>query len=680
MNKSTFSDLRGLRPIVAENLRRFWPFALVAFLILFVSVTLPLLILRLNSYAPPSASPAEQFDAFRNTYDQVGLILSGMHPGFLLLTLLLPIITTVLCFRYLHQTGSVAILHSMPRTRGQFFAANLLSSFALSIGPLLAAALTILPFLPPLGLLRVSSANSFILYNIDHLPAFSDWLVWFGITLVCVLFVTALSAVSAMLTGNAPGQFALSVVLNFIVPLFYMLIIGLWSTFLIGFGSSDETGTVFLSLHPIFGSVRQSAYNPGALPFMWAVWIVCALVLLWCARRLYGIRKLERAGDSVVFTPVEQVLAHLLTLLGTCGIGMVFYLTNNQSIPMFLLGCVFGAVLSFLIVWMILKKTPRIFTKASLRAAGVFAVIAVVFLSCTAADITGFQNRLPNPALTQRAALSFGETSSLLPIPYGQTWLNHKVTLETRDTQEIKDYIALQQKLIQMMKTERAGSGTLSGTVPPETLSADPAYADKTVAAPLTTIASYTTYQFDYWLGGLFPMHRVYAPTEGVPFADARAILSGAAFRDATTLAAVIGDYRAIELFTLDQTGTGITENKPGADPGIVSDPSAPAQSIPQELNLTAAERVELATALDEDYRAASFEELTSPGPVACQLWIAYRDPASSSSAALYATDASSGLAESYATNQISYTVPATFERSLAWLRAKGYYNGETRP
>lgn len=84
-------------------------------------------------------------------------------------------------------------------------------------------------------------------------------------------------------------------------------------------------------------------------------------------------------------------------LFGMTMLGFYFDVLGESEWYMYA-GFAAGTVIFFIIGQMIVKKTPRIYNLKSLKSLGIYCLIAVVFILGLKFDITGFEKRVPDPA------------------------------------------------------------------------------------------------------------------------------------------------------------------------------------------------------------------------------------------------------------------------------------------
>ena len=93
---------------------------------------------------------------------------------------------------------------------------------------------------------------------------------------------------------------------------------------------------------------------------------------------MYKKRKLERATDSIVFKILEPVLAGLITFFGMTVMGMWFISMHDSDENVNIygnIGYAVGTVLFFIISYIIIRKSTKIFTKSTFKAFIAYSII-----------------------------------------------------------------------------------------------------------------------------------------------------------------------------------------------------------------------------------------------------------------------------------------------------------------
>ena len=200
MSNRSSSDL--VRTGFTENLRRFWPVAFLSFLLLFFS---------------------GPYIAIADLYDQPQewrRMLMNENVIFMLVHLFIPIAAAVSVFKYLHNSGSVAVMNALPFSRARIFRANYFAGVALWFAPLLLTALIML-MIGPYAARMIAGwvLSSFLIEGA----------------------VYALSVFSCCVTGTVVHSFLGSFLFNGIVSVVWLLLYAYESSFVWGLADNSAT-------------------------------------------------------------------------------------------------------------------------------------------------------------------------------------------------------------------------------------------------------------------------------------------------------------------------------------------------------------------------------------------------------------------------------------------------------
>ena len=507
--------LDGVRALIKENLRRFWPISLVCFIILFCTTVLPVMLT--DSREAPMA-------------------ISARNPVFVIISLLLPILAANAVFRYLYSSSGSTCMHAFPLSRRTLFKGSFLSGLILSFAPVFLAMLTVLPIAymntvnhssKYIG--RVSFSNGLLRFSDSYAvsPDISGWLLFVCLGLLILFFVYALAVFAAILTGMGSGQIALAFVLNFILVFLCLIVVGYLDTFLIGF-SSDSWIEVFLNVNPLI-YYTYSIYDRGSFSLLLlVVYFVIACLVIFAAGALYERRKLERAGSPICFSSAETAVIWLITLVSMAGLGIAFAIAiagyNDYNKGGLVLGCVIGAVVAFMVMAMLTQKTPKVFTLKNLKAFGVFAIVGALFIAFTAFDVTGYTDRAPDPERVKSVKLTF--TSYPFMQPYGEGY----------------NYFGLGPLSVEPSSAHDIGA---AATLHKGVLAAEKAYASGKSSDDYRKTGLYRwggKVTFAYKLGGTAKMSRTYFLRNNYTSDALMEELAGIdAFREGVTLGRLVG-------------------------------------------------------------------------------------------------------------------------------------------
>ena len=630
--KSSANQSTCISALIKENLRKFWPISLVAFLIMFISTVFPALMMH----------------EFEDKVDFISDATRYNNVAYVLLSFVLPIIASVVVFRYNSSVGHTTIMHSLPMTKKTLFIGSYISGMIISLAPMILSAITLLPFIDfSFGSFEITIAKYYAQATM------LAWLALIVAMLVIHLFVFSISAIAGMIAGNTALHVILSCVLNFVVLIFYALAIGYLSTFIIGFEASDTSGMIALHMHPLVlavssGDIYSSNAFAGSFSALAAIiYIIVSIALAVCAALLYQKRKVERTGDSIVFHSAEHVITYLISLIGMAAIGILFYSIYSDSLPPFFVGSFFGAVITFIIVSMILQKTPKIFNLKTVKRFGIFIIVAIVFISSTVFDITGYTNRVPSPASIRSGEIDF--SSLPFTVPYSR-YYDATFTISGENKEDVAIMIDFHKEAISASKLER--EKRRNNPDGPYITN----YAEKDYGYDIQMQNKYTwrtNLTLDYNTGGLFNLHRNYYYDANEQTLEGLLALSD--FKTTTSLSSAIDFDNVISIAYSETYNSRLGE------------------SLPQfTLPLSTKQKMELLECFDKDYANLTYSQMIrNYEDIMFEFEIEYKNPANQSDS-YYRGDS---YYQEINKSHMNYAITEDFPKTIDWLKKNGIYD-----
>jgi hypothetical protein len=351
---------------------------------------------------------------------------------------------------------------------------------------------------------------------------------------------------------------------------------------------------------------------------MAVIYLGIAFAIIFAAGKLYACKRLENAGLPLSFRFAEKIITYLITLVCMAGMGMALYLESYsgrvQEIISLIIGSLIGAVLAFMVVTMLMQKTPRIFTKKTFKSFGIFLIIGALFISFTVFDITGYANRVPSPGQVKTAEITF--SAYPFKYPYSNLYgyqLRNDMTVQAETDEDIQALTSFHREMSGHEKAFRTGSKS---------------------GADISSWRGYASFVYD--LHGPFKMYRSYYLHSNYSTKELRKTLADmSCFREGMTLERLIG-YEYIAGFAVEY--------------------SKGSKGSLRDLRLTDSEVLALAKCLDNDFRRLSASELTEKSPdFLLEFIIDVKYP-------------KSGKSQGYDSYEIDYAVTSSYTETLTWL------------
>lgn len=363
------------KSIFLNNLRRLWWGSLLYFIILVLVIPMQLSLSGASYYAEFSlgGKPDTVFHS---------LLFQNSFPLFVIgLLLVVPVLVSLLLFRYLHVKKQAAAIHSLPVTRLSLFVTNFVSGLVLMYLPILLNGVILLCYCAFGGYCSVMPMSSVFAFV--------------GLQLLFTAVLFAVPVFFAMLTGNT----ILQVIFTYAS---YYLPIGLCTGVsylirLVLFGYRDDiTFLDPLFEHiPVFQMVR-TFYGDGSFGAVDVVLLLgLTALLLVLAYLFYRRRNLETAGDAISFQWLKPVFKYLVTVC-LCVLVVTYSSALNSKITL-LSGILFliAAVVAYFGSEMLMRKSFRVFS--CWRGFVAFVAIVAVASAGVKADLFGYERKLPNP-------------------------------------------------------------------------------------------------------------------------------------------------------------------------------------------------------------------------------------------------------------------------------------------
>jgi len=398
-------------PLLTEQLKRYW--AIGAVLLLWYLLFGVLLIYQQSGNDPIRNAVMQA----RNLID----LLSMNHPVPIFAMLFAPFCAVMALFPYNFASNASGAFHSFPLSKRQLFWTNTAAALVLMLLPLLIFCLFLLMPIHypitygswsggvsvPASLFPRGIAGGAIINTIPVIAGFF-LRVAVGIIFYYSVFLLAVSVsgnrlVAVLLCGALP-----------LVPLGLHGFIDLIG-YLYVFGHGNTTdwrlaSTAVFSNPVAWGSVietRGGWLAVGArrllfpldtyslLPYF-IVYIATTAALTAIAFTCSKRRKLERTGDSVVFTPLTNTLVFILAMLGMMSMG-AFMLALMQSRVGLYIGFVIGFVIAYFMAQMIAEKSfdVRHKAKALIPFGATMIALYLMMLATTNFIVSPLVNRVP---------------------------------------------------------------------------------------------------------------------------------------------------------------------------------------------------------------------------------------------------------------------------------------------
>jgi ABC-2 type transport system permease protein len=346
----------------------------------------------------------------------------------LFMTIVAPLVTTLALFSHQFSLRVSTAYHSFPVNKKQLFCTNIAAGLILMLVPLLILCLILLisPFyyLTTLSF-RIGNPIPVALFPngmVHGMRINSPWVVtgFFMRTAISFAFYFAVFTMAASVAGNKVITILLSISFPFVPAGIYILAEFIGHLFVFGYAGfnsmSYAEGILIFTNAAAWTTAYLQTYTPTtrdippldtALYLYYISYTLITLVLLAGACTCMHKRKQERAGDSVVFYGLKNVLVFILSFLGMIAMGMFFLNLVPHSIALFF-GFALGFVMTYFIAQMIAEKTFNIRHKVRyvFHFGGVMIGLCVGLALFTRIGFVWYENYIPNASAVAGIKLS----------------------------------------------------------------------------------------------------------------------------------------------------------------------------------------------------------------------------------------------------------------------------------
>ena len=360
-----------------------------------------------------------------NNYDREHYIEILYNPIVLLTIFVLPVLVSILLFKYTNEEKSSSFIHGLPISKRKLYITNILTGIVMYVIPFLINLIIIL-------LLNLGEMGKYL--------QFADIMKWFG---VCMLYNTIFFAFATFI-----GTFCASKISHGILTyiLMYAPIGGLaiasiiMESALFGFkGLSNNLeefrGWPFIKIIEDFREMG-SYYLSQTIKFETStiiIYIASIIVMLVLGYFIYKKRKLEITKEFIAFKGIRSFVKYVATFLVNLLSYMYFCDVFEENKIVTLLASFIITLIAYLIIEMILKKTYKVFK--SIIGFIVYAVLVTIGFVILNTGAFGYETRIPKAEDVQEVSFSV-----------------ENETINFKEKQNIENVIDFQQKLINEKK------------------------------------------------------------------------------------------------------------------------------------------------------------------------------------------------------------------------------------
>ena len=356
-----------------------------------------------------------------NNYDREHYIEILYNPIVLLTIFVLPVLVSILLFKYTNEEKSSSFIHGLPISKRKLYITNILTGIVMYVIPFLLNVIIIL-------LLNIGEMGKYL--------QFADIMKWFG---VCMLYNTIFFAFATFI-----GTFCASKISHGILTYILMYapvgILVLTSAFIEdilygfkGFSNNLEefTKLPFIKIIEDFREM-SSYYLSQTIEFETStiiIYITSIIVMLVLGYFIYKKRKLEITKEFIAFKGIRSFVKYAATFLVNLLSYMYFYNIIGEHNIRTLFASFIITLIAYLIIEMILKKTYKVFK--SIIGFIVYAVIITITFVILNTGVFGYETRIPKAENVEEVSFKV-----------------RNETINFKEKQNIENIINFQQKLV----------------------------------------------------------------------------------------------------------------------------------------------------------------------------------------------------------------------------------------
>ncbi|MBP5159099.1 MAG: hypothetical protein ILP10_02250 [Lachnospiraceae bacterium] len=321
--------------------------------------------------------------------DVKAALISVMNPVFyfsLAASAFYSIVSSTLLNSYLFNTSKTTFFHALPFRRSELFFTNTVSGLLFIIVPGFVSCL-----------LGAIAGFTFGVNILGHMAAL------FGGLLVCVLFFYSFATICAMVTGQAAFSYVFYLVLIPYMDIMSYPVGSVSFRFVYGINSRIMEDLALYSPSQVLSRMLEFSNDYGT-QIRYTTMIIYTLIaaaFFFLAYKLYSIRKLETAGDTICFPFIRPVFRWGVGISSMFVSAWIFpeifsYRSSHSFLVLTVITGVLAGLVGFLAAEMIMKKTFRIFSKIY-KEMLVFVGVMLAFFLMLGLDVFGVEKKVPEP-------------------------------------------------------------------------------------------------------------------------------------------------------------------------------------------------------------------------------------------------------------------------------------------
>lgn len=291
---------------------------------------------------------------------------------------------------HLYSTRSANFTAALPPKRTAMFATHYLTGLLWLVVPFL-----------------VMAAIAMAIYQVklqDFTIVFQVFGPGMAMGVGLLLFFYSFAVLCGMLTGHLLALPAFYAIFNGLVGGVWLLLTAIFQEFYYGYPGSVSVVPAWVEwLTPAWNLLRQYT-SDGISPAAVAIYAVVGVLMALVAGLLYLKRPMERAGDVVIWAGLRPVFRYGVALCSGLALGVLTRLILDLGQLGLAVSVLLWGVAGCFVAQMLLTKSVRVLRYW--KGAGAVALTFLVLFAVVKLDLTGYVNRVPDPAQVESVEVS----------------------------------------------------------------------------------------------------------------------------------------------------------------------------------------------------------------------------------------------------------------------------------
>ena len=406
--------------IFKNLLKRFWPVFLVYFIILFLSL-------------PGELARPYNGLGYRFSYQVLWQAVTGTK-----IAIFAGAGAAMCMFSFMYTQKGTGMMASLPVRRETVF----VTSYIAGLVPIVAVNVIVFLFM--------------LVYEVSQGAVYPGFLfTWLAAVTLADIFYYSFASFAAQLTGSLIVLPAVYAILLMTCTVVEECFIKLFDIFLYGYAPGArklsflsppayfeqkvtvESNDMFNDIFYDYSSIKPMVCSLKGMGVL-AIYALIGLLFAYLALRLYRKRRMETATDIVSIEILKPIFKYCLAF--GCALAASDYFggsfipenaPNIEKLAFILFVMIVSAFIGYFAAEMLIKKSTKVF-RASWKGFVPVACVLVLFCTLLNADITGFEENIPEAGEIESVEFNYGDTLIKDPANIEKTLEGHRAIVRNR--------------------------------------------------------------------------------------------------------------------------------------------------------------------------------------------------------------------------------------------------------